>query len=240
MRGLRRGFLRSGLATAMLACAACATPASAGKKDNSIRFGYEQVLNSLDSYFNSDRGGVIIADHVWDGLIYRDPKTNEYRGDLATAWKWIDDKTIEFELRKGVKFHNGADFDADDVVYTVSFVIKPENKIFSPDEVAWIDHADKLDKYNVRIVTKQPFPLAIGYLARYIVIYPHEYYAKVGPLGMNAKPIGSGPFRVVEHALGKYMRMERNPDYFQESPKAKVKVDKVEIRFVPDAQTRVA
>jgi peptide/nickel transport system substrate-binding protein len=126
------------------------------------------------------------------------------------------------------------------VVYTVSFVIKPENKIFGQDEVAWIDHAEKLDKYNVRIVTKQPFPLALGYLARYIVIYPHEYYAKVGPLGMNAKPIGTGPFRVVEHALGKYMRMERNPDYFKDSPKPMPKVDKVEMRFIPDPQTLIA
>jgi peptide/nickel transport system substrate-binding protein len=53
-------------------------------------------------------------------------------------------------------------------------------------------------------------------------------------------PIGSGPFRVVEHALGKYLRLERNPDYFNNSPKPRPKIDKVEIRFVPDAQTRVA
>src|SRR5258708_19226421 len=152
MRGLRRGFLRSGLAAAMLACAACATPASAGKKDNSIRFGYEQVLNSLDSYFNSDRGGVIIADHVWDGLIYRDPKTNEYRGDLATAWKWIDDKTLELELRQGVKFHNGADFDADDEVYTLNFASKPGSKGASPQQVSWTAQLVKLEQYLVPII----------------------------------------------------------------------------------------
>src|ERR1700694_72385 len=156
MRGLRRGLLRSGLAAAMLACAACATPASAGKKDHSIRFGYEQVLNSLDSYFNSDRGGVIIADQVWDGLIYRDPKTNEYRGDLATAWKWIDDRTLELDLRQGVKFHNGAEFDADDVVYTLNFVANPENKALNSAAVRWIARTEKLGKYKVRIVAKQP------------------------------------------------------------------------------------
>jgi peptide/nickel transport system substrate-binding protein len=48
-------------------------------------------------------------------LIYRDPDINEYKGQLATSWKWIDDKTLKFELRQGVKFHNGAEFDADDI-----------------------------------------------------------------------------------------------------------------------------
>ena len=56
---------------------------------------------------------------------YRDPKTNEYKGQLATAWKQVDDKTLEFELRQGVKFHNGEEFDADDVVYTLNFVAEP-------------------------------------------------------------------------------------------------------------------
>ena len=57
---------------------------------------------------------------------------------------------------------------------------------------------------------------------------------------MNEKPVGSGPYRVTEHALGKYVRMERNPDYFKDSPKPQPTIDKIEIRFVPDGQTRIA
>ena len=57
---------------------------------------------------------------------------------------------------------------------------------------------------------------------------------------MNEKPVGSGPYRVVEHAIGKFIRLERNPDYFKDSPKPQPKINKVEIRFIPDAQTRVA
>ena len=57
---------------------------------------------------------------------------------------------------------------------------------------------------------------------------------------MNEKPIGTGPYRVVEHALGKYMRLERNPDYFKDSPKPQPKIDRVDIRFIPDRQTQVA
>jgi peptide/nickel transport system substrate-binding protein len=186
------------------------------------------------------RIGVIIGQHVWDTLIYRDPKTNEYKGQLATSWKWVDDKTLEFELRHGVKFHNGEEFDADDVVYTLNFVSDPANKSTTPANVNWIEKAEKLDKYKVRIHTKQPFPAAIEYLAGPVVIHPNEYYAKVGPKGMNEKPVGSGPYRVTEHAIGKYIRLERNPDYFKDSPKGQPKIDKIEIRFIPDRQTQVA
>ncbi|MGD9844931.1 MAG: ABC transporter substrate-binding protein, partial [Variibacter sp.] len=204
-------------AAAALAAACISTPALASKKDNTIRFAYDQVPENVDPYFNNVRIGVIIGQHVWDTLIYRDPKTNEYKGQLATSWKWVDDKTLEFELRHGVKFHNGEEFDADDVVYTLNFVSDPANKSTTPANVNWIEKAEKIDKYKVRIRTKQPFPAAIEYLAGPVVIHPNEYYAKVGPKGMNEKPIGSGPYRVTEHALGKYIRLERNPDYFKDS-----------------------
>lgn len=217
-----------------------ASPAFSSKNDNSIRFASDQVLESVDPYFNNVRLGFIIGQQVWDTLIYRDPKTGEYKGQLATAWKWIDEKTLEFELRQNVKFHNGEEFDADDVVYTMNFVSKPENKVLTQQNVDWIAGAEKVDKYKVRILTKRPFSAAIEYLAGPVVIHPNEYYAKVGHQGMNEKPVGSGPYRVTEHAIGKYIRLARNPDYFKDGPKAQPRVNSIEIRLIPDAQTRVA
>jgi peptide/nickel transport system substrate-binding protein len=231
---------RLALIAALFAAWSLTAPAFAGKRDNSIRFAYDQAPESVDPFMNNVRIGVIIAQQVWDTLIYRDPKTNEYKGQLATSWKWIDDKTLEVELRQGVKFHNGEEFDADDVVYTLNFVAKPDNKVVTQQNVNWIDRAEKLDKHKVRIIAKRPFPAAIEYLAGPVVIHPNEYYAKAGPQGMNEKPVGSGPYRITEHALGKFVRMERNPDYFKDSPKPQPKIDKVEIRFIPDGQTRVA
>ena len=114
----------TGVLTALVAGVMAVAPALADKKTNSIRFAYDQVAENVDPFMNNVRIGVIIGQQVWDTLIYRDPKTNEYKGQLATAWKWIDDKTLELELRQGVKFHNGEEFDADDVVYTLNFVVQ--------------------------------------------------------------------------------------------------------------------
>jgi peptide/nickel transport system substrate-binding protein len=181
------------------------------------------------------------AFQAFDCLAYRDPTTMEMKTALATSWKQVDPTTLEFTLREGVKFQNGDPFTADDVVYTLNFASNPESKVASPQQVSWIEQVVKLDKYRVRIIAKEPFPAAIDYLAGVrMAIYPHEYYAKVGPKGMNEKPVGTGPFRVTEHAIGKYVRLERNPDYFEGGPKGRPKIAKVEFRFVPDRQTQLA
>lgn len=239
---MRRFLWRSQwlLALLSLAVAAGAAEAMAGKKDNSVRMAYDQVVENVDPYFNSVRIGVILGQHIWDTLIYRDPKTGQYKGQLATDWTWIDGKTLELNLRRGVKFHDGSAFTADDVVYTLNFASNPANKSVTQANVNWIESAEKLDTYKVRIHLRRVFPAALEYLASPIVIHPHEYYARVGPKGMNEKPVGTGPFRVVEHNIGKSILLERNPDYFKDSPKPQPKIDKLEIRFIPDRQTQMA
>ncbi len=228
-------------AAALLAGAlALAGPALAGKRDDTIRFAYDQAPESVDPFFNNVRIGVIIGANVWDTLIYRDPVSNEYKGLLAKSWKQIDDRTIEFDLREGVRFHNGEEFDADSVVYTLNFVADPANKVTTQANVNWIEKATKLGKYKVRLTTKQVFPAAIEYLAGPVVIHPAKYYAEVGPKGMNAKPVGSGPYRVAAYVPGKSITLERNPNYFKDSPKGMAKIAKVEIRFIPDRQTQMA
>ena len=226
---------------ALAACLVASGPVLSAKRDNSVRFAYDQAPENVDPFFNNVRIGVIIGQHVWDTLIYRDPNSGEYKGQLATAWRQVDDRTMEFDLRQGVKFHNGEEFDADDVVYTLNFISKPENKVVTQANVSWIGRAEKIDKYKVRLITKDVFPAAIEYLAGPIVIHPNEYYEKVGPKGQNDKPVGSGPYRVTPaRASARSITLERNPDYFKDSPKARAKIDKVEIRFIPDRQTQLA
>ncbi len=244
-RHARSSFRRAAPVASTLAAVFClllaASPAAeAAKRDNSVRFAADQAPENIDPYFNNVRVGVIIGQQVWDTLIYRDPRTQEYKGQLARAWNWADDKTLEVELREGIKFHNGEAFDADDVVYTLNFVARPENGVITQTNVNWIASAEKVGPLKVRIRTKNPFPAAIEYLAGPIVIHPNEYYEKAGPKGMNIAAVGSGPFRVVEHSPGKYLRMERNKDYFKDSPKPQPRIDKLEIRFIPDRQTQAA
>lgn len=232
--------LKTGLAILGGLLVSTSGPVIASKKDNTVRFAYDQVLENIDPFFNNVRLGVIMSHAVWDTLIYRDPVTNEYKPQLATSWKWVDDKTLELELRQGVKFHNGEEFDADDVVYTLNFTSDPANKATAQQNINWVEKAEKVDKFKVRIKTRRAFPAAIEYLAAQLVMHPNEYYAKVGPKGMNEKPVGTGPYKVAENQIGKTIKLERNADYWAGSQKPKATVEKVEVRMIPDRQTQVA
>jgi peptide/nickel transport system substrate-binding protein len=231
-RALAAGVLAIGLLGA--------APAFANKKTDTLGMAYDQAPESVDPYFNNVRIGVIIAANVWDTLLYRDPNTHEYKGQLARSWKQIDDRTLEFELRQGVRFHNGEEFDADSVVYTLNFVADPANKAVTQQNVQWIDKVEKLDKYKVRVISKKPFPAAKDYLATTLAIHPAKYYKEVGPKGMNAKPVGSGPYKVVDYQPGKSITLEKFADYFKDSPRSQPKIGKVRIRFIPDRQTQMA
>lgn len=218
---------------------ALASPVLADKSDDTLRAAFQKELESADIYFNSAREGILLARSVWDGLLYRDPVTAEFKGNLATDWTWIDDVTVEFKLREGVKFHNGEAFTADDVVYTVNFVVNPDNAVKVPTNVNWMDHAEKIDDYTVRIILKAPFPPAEEYLAGPVVIYPDEYYAEVGPTGMAAAPVGTGPYKVKSVDPGKEYVLERNDDYF-DGPRSKAAIGNVDIKTIPDMNTQVA
>lgn len=229
-----------GLAAALALCGLlAATGAHAGKKDDTLNVVWDRQLNTLDQYFNTDREGIVVGRLIWDTLIERDPITNEYLPQLATAWKWIDPVTLEMQLREGVQFHNGEKFDADDVVYTLNFVSDPASKVPGQGNVNWIKRAEKLGEYAVRIHLKQPFPAALEFLSGPLSIYPNEYYAKVGPQGMGREPVGTGPYRVTQVEAAKSITFVRNERYFP-GPKGKPAIAKIVQRTVPDTTTQIA
>ena len=224
---------------AAIAFAASAGAALADKASDTLNVAFTKELENVDSYFNSSREGVVMQRAVWDGLIYRDPVTNEYKGNLATSWEWIDDTTLELKLREGVKFHNGEDFNADDVVYTVNFVAKEENGVKTQRNVNWMKSAEKVDDYTVRILLKDKFPAAIEFLSGPVSMYPNEYYAEAGPSGMGLKPVGTGPYKVTSVVPGQHFVLEKNENY-HDSPKGQPSIGKIDIRTVPDVNTQIA
>ena len=212
----------------------------ADKKSDTLNIGMANELPNVDAYFDNTRVGIIVSRHIWDNLLYRDPADFSYKPALATSYKWINDTTLEFNLRKGVTFHNGEAFDADDVVHTFNFVSSPEANVMVQRNVNWIKNAEKIDQHTVRVNLKAPFPAALDFLAGSLPIYPNEYYAKVGPKGMNESPIGTGPYQVVSIEPAKKMVMKRNANYYKESPKGQPGIGNLVWHTIPDSNTRIA
>jgi len=229
-------------ALAVSAALAMGTAAKAGPDDNSliVAWGSTGPIENVDNYFNTNRTGIWFSRMVWDQLIYREPKTFEYKPLLATSWELLDDTTWQFKLREGVTFHNGEEFDADDVVFTLNWISNPDNGVKVQRNVNWIDSAEKVDKYTVNLKMKKPFPQAFEFLSGPITIYPNEYYAEVGPEGMAQQPVGTGPMKVVSIKTAEEYVFEKNENYTWGSPKGEAQVDKIVVREIADVQTQIA
>jgi peptide/nickel transport system substrate-binding protein len=225
-------------AFALLFIILAVAPALAGKADDTVNVGFRLQLQSLDTYYSPGREGLLLSFWVWDALVYRDPHTFEMKPLIASSWKQVDDRTLEFVIRPGIKFHDGSTLTVKDVVYTLNFVSKPENKVFNQAAVAWIESATATGPNTVRVRAKQVTPLALAYLMS-VPIYPADYYQRVGREGMAVKPVGSGPFKA-EPGPDNSVIFTRFDDYFGASPKGKAGVRRVIYRTIPEVTTQVA
>src|ERR1700754_2737928 len=112
---MRIGMLKSVLRGALGLCAAVSLSFAVMAQDLTIGLGAS--VTSIDPHFHNLSPNSNIARHIFDRLIHTDEKQKLQPG-LATEWKALDDTTWEFKLRRGVKFHDGSEFTAEDVVAT--------------------------------------------------------------------------------------------------------------------------
>jgi peptide/nickel transport system substrate-binding protein len=214
--------------------------AYAGKQDDTLVVADREEVVSFDQYYGTDRIGIIIGYHIYDRLLYRDPVSNEIKPMLATEWRWVDDLTLEFKLREGVKFHDGETFEAEDVVFTLQHAIDPASNIKAVHNVEWIESVEAVDDRTVLIRTKKPFPAAPHFLAGPLPIYGKDYYEKVGPEGMNKHPIGTGPYKVERVEPGIAVHFLKNDSYWEGSPRESASIGKLVLRTIPDINTQMA
>ncbi len=236
-------FVMAGL---FAGAALIAPDANAGKKDDTLIWATDRDNPIADPFYINTRELVVIGHHVWDTLVFIDPKSGEIKPLLATKWAWANQTTLEFELRKGVKFHSGKVMDADDVVYTLNHAANKENAIANFALLAWIKNAEKVDDGKVRVNLNRPFPPALAYLAGIGFIMQKGHYdsAPVKPDGKKdfgaVKPNGTGPYRIVEVKPGENIRMEKNTDYFKDGFKGEPNISKLTFRTIKDTNTRTA
>ena len=234
------------LAAAVSAMALTSQAALAGKADDTLNWSTTREVDVALPYYNNVREMVILARHTWDNLLYRNTKTFEYEPALATSYKWVDSKTLEFKIRSGVKFHNGADFSADDVVATYNHVSKPDSGVLTKQNVSWIDHAEKTGPDTVRVHLKKTFPAALEFVAGPMAIFPKDIWstARKGAKGKldygTVDAIGTGPYITTKIVSGDRIEMKKNPNYWKGSPKGQPSIGNIVFRTVADPESQIA
>ncbi len=148
-----------------------------------------------------------------------------------------DGKTITWHLRRGVKWSDGAPFDADDVVFTTRQVLNPANNAVSLDGWDQIEKIDEPNKYTVVYHLKAPYSsFAVTFFstggANPAVLPKHLLgnYKSLNQVAYNALPVGIGPFKYETWKRGDSVVMVRNPLYFR----GKAKLDRVDFKLIPD------
>jgi peptide/nickel transport system substrate-binding protein len=226
-----------GLATVLLALGAA--PASADKADDTLRIAVVDWWSTLDPYqFPLDEAGVFYRGG-YETLIRYDERAHKIVPRLAKAWRQVDDRTVEFDLRDDVKFHNGDRFDADDVVETLRYLIDPKTQLRFKDVFTWIDKVEKVDQYKVRITAKEAFATELTGFGYRFYIYDSKVLNKLenkadyGRMGA----IGTGPYKVVSLDQQK-MVLTRFDDYYDKDRQAPIK--NIVVTPIPDRQTQIA
>ncbi|MBI2468739.1 MAG: peptide ABC transporter substrate-binding protein [Candidatus Rokubacteria bacterium] len=130
-----------------------------------------------------------------------------------------DGKSVTWRLKKGVTWHDGKPFTADDVIFNWEYVVDPATAAVSSGLYKDIDRIDKLDSHTVKIVFKTPTPFwAQPFCGPYGQIIPKHVFepykgAKSREAPNNLKPFGTGPYRFVDFKPGDNVRAELNPNY---------------------------
>ena len=110
----------------------------ADKASDTLNWATDREVAVIDPYYNNTRELVVMGNLGWDGLMFLNLESGEYEPLLATSWEWIDDKTLELNLRDDVTFHDGSTFGPEDVVYTVNHVANPDNGVLTQANVNWM------------------------------------------------------------------------------------------------------
>jgi peptide/nickel transport system substrate-binding protein len=154
---------------------------------------------------------------------------------LAESWTVSpDQRTYEFKLREGLKFHNGDPFTAEDVKFSF---LRAKGAKQLQDKVREVT---VVDRYRVRFQLSEPWPDFMTFYGTLATsagwIAPKKYMEQVGVEGFKKHPIGLGPYKFVSHTPGVELVMEAFEGYWRKTPSVK----RLVYKSVPEATTRLA
>lgn len=235
---MRRSVLRNGRSwlIAILAVALLmggSGPSSSAQTSSQVVVGQGGDPPSMDPHKSRGPFGGNILFNLFDGLTRFDSE-GQLHPALATSWRSVNNTTWQFSLRRGVKFHNGAEFSAEAVVFNFKRLFEPNVHRLNT-EFRNIERIDVLDRYTINIVTKGADPVLPQRVTELLISEP-GHTQRVGEEGMSREAAGTGPYRLVEWRTNQQVVLQAFADYWGGKPK----VDRLIFRTIPEESTRIA
>jgi peptide/nickel transport system substrate-binding protein len=190
---------------------------------------------TLDTMNQQETPASVVAAHLFDTLVERDPNLKAVPALAAEMPKLVSPLVWEVKLRRGVKFHNGEEFDAESVKFSLERVKLPAMRASS--NFRPIDRVEVVDPYTVRVHTSKPWPTFTTVMGfRQASMYPPKAYAGKDSAFISKNPIGTGPYKLVRWSKDEEIVLEANEQYWRGAPRIKTVV----FRPIPDDAVRVA
>jgi peptide/nickel transport system substrate-binding protein len=187
-------------------------------------------------------GAILTSNHwgkqaAYDSLVEWDRNLN-LKPALAESWRAVNPRTILFNLRRGVRFHNGKEVDAGDVKYSVELMLNPPlpGSISTVGQVPAFEGVDVVSKYVARLRLKAPDARVFGFLAwgRYSPIVPAGLYDQIN---VSRNAIGTGPYRMVGFDPNDKVEYVRNQRFWKQGLPY---MEAMTLKTLPDEQARIA
>jgi len=188
------------------------------------------------SYLNpilaQDSASSEINGFVFNGLIKYDRNLQGFVGELAESWSVKEgaEPEITFSLRKGVLWHDGKEFTAEDVKFTYDKIMDEKTNTVRRSDYELVKKAEVLDPYTFKVTYRQPFSPGLSTWGMGILPKHLLESQDINTTSFNRRPIGTGPFRFLEWVTDERITVEANPKYFEGKPY----LDRIIYRIIPD------
>jgi peptide/nickel transport system substrate-binding protein len=191
--------------------------------------------NRINPLLATDSASSEITSWIFNGLVKFD-KNAKIVGDLAKEWKFENNTTLIFYLRKDVLWHDGVEFDAKDVLFTYNLL--NSKKISTPysSDFKEVKSVEIVDNYTIKVVYKEPYFKALS-IWMMGILPKHIWEGEKNPMQSryNKFAIGTGPYKMTKaFEVNKNIKLIANKDYFEGKPK----IDSINYRYVGDSATQ--
>ena len=181
----------------------------------------------------SDSASHNVTQYIYNGLVKYDKDLNLV-GDLAERWEISEDKKVFiFYLKKGVKWHDGVEFTADDVKFTYEFMISDDTPTAYDGDFRAVESVEVIDRYTVKVTYKEVLSPALASWGIWMMPR-HALKDKPSRSPLQRKPIGTGPYKLESWKAGQSIVLTAFHDYFEGRPK----IEKIFIRVIPNQTTQ--
>jgi len=214
--------------------------------EDRIVYGLTLQPSGFDPHINRSAELGIPLRQVYDTLVYRPPETKEIVPGLATEWLVSEDSlTYTFNLREGVKFHDGTPFNAEAVAANLDRIVAPETASqWAAFLLGPYSGYEIVDEFTIRLILEEPFAPLLDSLAQvYLGMASPAALAEYSDNRYQFHQVGTGPFVFEEFVPGDRIVLSRNPDYAWGPdfylPVPENSVNEIEFRFFTDPPTRM-